>query len=57
MNLLFIGDVMGARGRGAIATPLPALRPRRDLVIANAENVAGFTADAAPVVFAPRRLV
>jgi 2',3'-cyclic-nucleotide 2'-phosphodiesterase len=42
MNLLFIGDVMGAPGRRVVGALLPALRRElaADLVIANAENVA-----------------
>jgi hypothetical protein len=56
MNLLFIGDVMGAPGRRALAAHLPGLRDsmKLDLVIANCENVAGgtgVTADAAAELF------
>lgn len=57
MNLLFIGDVMGAPGRRAIAANLPALRERLklDLVIANGENAAngyGITGEVARDLFA-----
>lgn len=56
MNLLFIGDVMGAPGRRALASHLPALRDslRLDLVIANCENVddgVGVTAETADKLF------
>ena len=56
MNLLFIGDVMGAPGRRALAAHLHSLRSRRrlDLIVANAENVAdgcGITADTARELF------
>lgn len=41
MNVFFIGDVMGAPGRRALASILPGLRDslKLDLVIANCENV------------------
>jgi calcineurin-like phosphoesterase len=40
MNILFIGDIFGAKGREAVKTELPRLRQKHniDLVIANAEN-------------------
>jgi metallophosphoesterase (TIGR00282 family) len=43
MNLLFIGDVVGKPGRRAVAAHLARLRKyqRLDLVVANAENIAG----------------
>lgn len=43
MKLLFIGDVVGQPGRRAIAAHLARLRKsqRLDLVVANAENIAG----------------
>lgn len=43
MNLLFVGDVIGRPGRRALTALLPALRRELDidLVIANAENLAG----------------
>jgi 2',3'-cyclic-nucleotide 2'-phosphodiesterase len=43
MKLLFIGDVMGEPGLRAVRAQVPRLREhyRLDLVIANAENVAG----------------
>jgi metallophosphoesterase (TIGR00282 family) len=43
MNVLFIGDVVGEPGRRAIAAHVPALRARHrlDLIVANAENIAG----------------
>ena len=43
MLILMIGDIIGKPGRGAINELLPGLRRqyRLDLVIANAENVAG----------------
>lgn len=43
MNVLFIGDVMGPPGVRAIERQLPRLRAEHqlDLVIANAENLAG----------------
>lgn len=57
MNLLFIGDIVGAPGRRAVRTLLPALRARHDLhlVIANGENSAGgagITPDTASEIFA-----
>jgi 2',3'-cyclic-nucleotide 2'-phosphodiesterase len=56
MNLLFIGDVVGAPGRRALASHLPGLRDswRLDLIVANCENVAdglGVTADTARELF------
>ncbi|OGX45379.1 MAG: metallophosphoesterase [Omnitrophica WOR_2 bacterium RIFCSPLOWO2_12_FULL_51_8] len=43
MNILFIGDIVGSPGRGAVQTLLPGLRKEfaLDFVIANAENAAG----------------
>ncbi len=43
MNLLFIGDVMGAPGLRALSAHLPGLRNslELDLIVANCENVAG----------------
>jgi metallophosphoesterase (TIGR00282 family) len=43
MKILVIGDVMGDPGRRVLRAALPALRERHqpDLVIANAENIAG----------------
>ena len=43
MKILFIGDIVGRRGRQCVAKLLPALRAEHglDLVIANAENAAG----------------
>jgi len=43
MKVLMIGDVVGRPGRRAVKEHLPALREDRkiDLVIANAENLAG----------------
>jgi 2',3'-cyclic-nucleotide 2'-phosphodiesterase len=43
MIILFIGDIVGHRGRQCVVRLLPALRAeyRIDLVIANAENAAG----------------
>lgn len=42
MRILFIGDVVGRTGRGAVARALPELRKTHavDLVVANAENSA-----------------
>lgn len=42
MRILFIGDVVGRTGRGAVARALPELRRTHavDLVVANAENSA-----------------
>lgn len=56
MNLLFIGDVVGAPGLRALSAHLPDLRHsmQLDLVIANCENVAGgagVTAEAAGKLF------
>lgn len=56
MNLLFIGDVVGAPGRRVLAAHLPTLRERLklDLVIANGENAAagfGITREAARDLF------
>lgn len=50
MNILFVGDIVGKPGREAALTLVPILRAEYalDLVIANAENVAGgwgITAD------------
>ncbi|HUB92995.1 MAG TPA: TIGR00282 family metallophosphoesterase [Verrucomicrobiae bacterium] len=41
MNILYVGDIMGAMGRRAVEHALPALRRERniDVVIAQAENV------------------
>jgi metallophosphoesterase (TIGR00282 family) len=43
MKILFIGDIVGSPGRGAVAGLLPQLlkEHRLDFVIANAENAAG----------------
>jgi metallophosphoesterase (TIGR00282 family) len=43
MRILFLGDIVGRPGREVVSTELPSLRERLklDLVIANAENVAG----------------
>lgn len=43
MRILFVGDIVGAPGRRAVATLLPVLRERfsLDCVIANGENSAG----------------
>jgi metallophosphoesterase (TIGR00282 family) len=43
MKILFIGDIVGHRGRQCVARLLPELRAERglDLVIANGENAAG----------------
>ena len=43
MNILFIGDIVGQPGRGAVQTLLPGLREKHavDFVIANGENSAG----------------
>ncbi len=56
MNLLFIGDVVGEPGLRALRAHLPGLREsmQLDLVIANAENVAGgagITAQTAASLF------
>lgn len=56
MNLLFIGDVVGAPGRRALASHLPGLRDslNLDLVVANCENAAdgiGVTAEIARELF------
>ncbi len=52
MRILFVGDVVGRPGRGAVAALLPRLRQERriDLAIVNGENAAGgagLTADIA----------
>jgi hypothetical protein len=58
MNLLFIGDVMAAPGRRAVAKLVPRLREelKLDLVVANAENIAdegaGVTPATAQALFA-----
>lgn len=57
MNILFIGDVMGRPGRGAVARMLPVLREEfaPDCVIANGENLAhgaGITKKVADEMFA-----
>ncbi|EKE43941.1 Ser/Thr protein phosphatase family protein [Oceaniovalibus guishaninsula JLT2003] len=43
MRLLFLGDVMGRAGRGAVADALPRLRVewRLDFVVVNGENATG----------------
>jgi metallophosphoesterase (TIGR00282 family) len=43
MRLLFLGDIVGRPGRGAVAARLPALRERwrLDCVVVNGENAAG----------------
>ena len=57
MKFLFIGDVVGAPGRKAVAELVPALRARHalDVVIANGENSAGgsgITPETAAELFA-----
>lgn len=56
MKLLFIGDVMGEPGLRVVRTQVPRLREQHslDLVIANAENVAGgngVTRETAEILF------
>jgi metallophosphoesterase (TIGR00282 family) len=56
VRLLFIGDVVGKPGRGALAAAMPELRAERmpDLVIVNGENAAGgvgITAETAAEIF------
>ncbi len=43
MNILFIGDIVGSPGRGAVKKLLPELKKeyKLDFVVANAENAAG----------------
>ncbi len=43
MNLLFVGDIFGNPGRGAVRKLLPGLRREHevDIVVANCENAAG----------------
>ncbi len=43
IRVLFIGDVIGKKGRGLVSSLLPCLRKEKeiDLVIANGENAAG----------------
>ncbi len=43
MRILFIGDITGSPGRGAVKTLLPGIKKREeiDFVIANGENTAG----------------
>src|SRR5437763_4833076 len=43
MRLLFVGDILGRAGRGALAEHLPRLRDlwRLDVVVVNGENAAG----------------
>ncbi|MBI5555361.1 MAG: YmdB family metallophosphoesterase, partial [Elusimicrobia bacterium] len=43
MKVLFIADIMGQAGRGAVTRALPELKTKEqlDLVIANGENAAG----------------
>lgn len=43
MHILFIGDIVGSPGRGAVAKLLPKLKDelQLDFVVANAENAAG----------------
>ena len=43
MRILFLGDIVGRPGREVVSAELPALRERLklDLVVANAENIAG----------------
>ena len=55
MKILFLGDVMGRAGRGAIAERLPGLRAEwaLDFIIVNGENAsqgAGLTAEHARVI-------
>ncbi len=57
VRLLFIGDVVGAPGRKAVASLLPGLRQQHgvDVVVANGENSAGgsgITPDTAADLFA-----
>lgn len=42
MRILFLGDIVGKRGRGAVKSLLPSLKKdaKLDLVLANAENIA-----------------
>jgi len=51
MNILFIGDIVGSPGRGAIKGLVPGLRQELglDFVIANAENAAGGSGITPPV--------
>ena len=51
LNLLCIGDIVGAPGRRVLREALPVLIPERkiDCVIANAENVAGGSGLTAPL--------
>lgn len=51
MKLLFIGDIVGKPGRGAIKTLLPGLVKKHNisLVIANAENAAGGSGITPPI--------
>lgn len=56
MNLLFLGDVVAAPGRAALAQYLPKLRTEYvlDCVVVNSENAAnghGITADTAQEIF------
>jgi metallophosphoesterase (TIGR00282 family) len=57
MRILFLGDVVGRRGRESVAAALPALRRdlRIDLAIVNAENAShgfGLAPDMAKTLFA-----
>ena len=52
MRLLFIGDVLGRAGRGALLERLPELRRRwaLDVVVVNGENAAGGFGITEPIV-------
>lgn len=57
MNILFLGDIVGAPGRAALKAHLAALRAEHnvDMVVANGENAAagrGITAETAAEIFA-----
>jgi calcineurin-like phosphoesterase len=43
MRILFLGDLVGRSGRGAVIEALPKLRERYrlDFVVVNGENAAG----------------
>jgi metallophosphoesterase (TIGR00282 family) len=41
VRVLFIGDVFGKPGRSLVASHLPTIRNRYDLIVANGENAAG----------------
>jgi 2',3'-cyclic-nucleotide 2'-phosphodiesterase len=52
MKILFIGDIVGRRGRRSVSRLLPGLKNefRLDLVLGNAENAAGGLGATAPVM-------